>query len=109
IPSEEDEAWEAAGLGIAIDVMIAVHAFRLTEDRVVRLPGVPDELGERDGHGDQDAGDRTQEDDPEESGKREPELPALDPVQAPQAADLEEPDRRSNHDRGERGLGQVVK
>jgi hypothetical protein len=59
-------------------------------------PAVPEELDHGDHHCNPDAANRAEDCDACKAGHREPELPALDSIDAAQIGDLDEADGRSD-------------
>jgi hypothetical protein len=107
VPAEQHEARHAPCVWITRHVVVALHVVYAPEHRRMRPPAVPQELEHRDGDGEADALDRAERDDAEEARHRQPELPPLYPIDAPQIGELEHLDRRRNHHRRERRHRQV--
>ena len=71
----------------------------------MRPPAVPEELDHREHDREADARDRAEYGHAGKAADGQPELPALDAVDAAQVGDLDQPDGRGDHDRGQRRVG----
>jgi hypothetical protein len=108
IPTEQHQAWNSARLGIARHVVIALDAFGLAENRKVRPPSVPQEFDDGNDDGQADARDCPEHGDTDRAQDRQPELPALDPVDTGEIAELEQSDCGGDDHRCERRIGEVL-
>ena len=98
IPAKQDQAGDQAGIGITLDVVIALQALGATQDRGVRPPAVPQELDHGNHDRQPDAGNRAQHRDADRTDDRQPELPALDAKDSREVGDLDEANGRGDHD-----------
>ena len=108
IPAKQDQAGNAARVGIARDVMITLDAVGASQDRAVRTPGIPQEFDDGNHNGQSDTWNRTQRSDPDCADDRQPEFPALDAIDSPQVGDLDQADGRCDHDRSQCAGRQIL-
>ena len=64
----------------------------------MRTPAIPEELDHGDHDRERDAGDGAKQSDTRETDHRQPELPALDAIDATQIRDFEQADGRGDND-----------
>ena len=90
------------------DVVIALDVIDAAEHRRVRTPAVPEELDHGNDDRERDARNGAEHGHAREADHRQPELPALDAIDAAQVGDFEQADRRRDDDGGQRGVRQML-
>ena len=108
VEAVQHESRDAAGVGIALGVVVALEVVDPAEHRVVRAPGPADEVQQRERDRDPDAPEHAEHGDAGERHHRQRELRASPVAQAPRGRDVDEAEHRDDHDRRERRLRQVV-
>ena len=71
-------------------------------------PAVPQELNDRNHDGEANARDCAKDGDARETDDREPELPALNPIESAQTRQLDQADRRGDDDARQRRIGKML-
>ena len=96
------------GVRVAAHVVVPGEAGDAAEDRLVRPPGPAEDVADREGDRQRDAGEDAEQHDAEEGGHAEQELRAAHPAEPQRLGDVRQRQRRRDHDRGEGRLGQVL-
>ncbi|MNL41536.1 hypothetical protein D3C87_1639480 [compost metagenome] len=82
IPAKQNQARDKTRIGITLDVMVALHTRGTPQDRRVRPPAIPEEFDDRNQDGQADTLDRAKHGHPDGADNRQPELPALNAINA---------------------------
>ncbi|MCY1530755.1 hypothetical protein D9M68_659570 [compost metagenome] len=93
---------------VARDVVVAADSVHAPEDRVVGAPAIPEKLDHGDHHCQADAGHRAEHRDAYQADDGQPELPALDSVDATQIPEFEQPDGGGDDHRRQCAFRQVL-
>ena len=108
IPAKQHQAGDKARVGITLDVVVALDPLGLPQHRGIRPPAIPQKFDDGDHDGQPDALDRTEHGHADGADDRQPELPALDAINAPQVGDFNQADGRRDHDRCQCAAGQTL-
>ncbi len=107
VPAVEEEPRHLPRVRVPFDIVVALVIRDASKDRVVRPPGMPDEVEEREAHGDPDPGQDAEDDDAEEAGDRQSELGPAEAEEPTRASEVEQAQGGGDDDRGQGRRRQV--
>jgi hypothetical protein len=105
IPADQQEARNLPRIRVARDVVVPLHAIGATQYGVVRAPGTPNEVENRNTDGERDALDDAQGRDAQEGHDRQNQVGPSHAMKDHERGEVEDTERRRDDDRSKRSGG----
>src|SRR5450756_3231909 len=100
-PPRSTQSRSSAASDVYKRQVVALVIRDAAKHRVVRPPGMPDEVEEREAHGDPDPGQDAEDDDAEEADDRQSELGPAEAEEPTRASEVEQAQGGGDDDRGQ--------